>query len=88
MAIVILSHKVENFKKWKSIYDQDVERRTKAGLKEIVVGQKADEPNMVYMIFETNDTSKVKEMIDDPSLKEIMDEAGVISKPELIIIEE
>lgn len=88
MAIVILKHKVENFKKWKPYYDNDRERRQKAGLKEIICGQDSEEPNMVYMIFESNDPSQVRKMIHDPELKEVMDEAGVIERPELIIIEE
>ena len=88
MPTVIISHKVENYKKWKEIYDRDEERRSQAGLREISAGQKADEPNIVYMVFEASDSNKVKEMMQDQNLKDLMDEAGVISKPELIIIEE
>lgn len=87
MPTVIISHKVENYKKWREIYEQDKERHSQAGLREIVAGQKTDEPNMVYMIFEASDAAKVKEMMQDEQLKDLMDEAGVISKPELIIIE-
>lgn len=88
MPTVIIAHKVENYKKWREIYDRDEERRSQAGLREIKAGQKAGEPNMVYMIFEASDANKVKEMMQDQDLKDLMDEAGVISKPELIIIEE
>lgn len=87
MAVVILTHKVENYQKWKPIYDQDEERRKKAGLKEIICGQKSDEPNNVYMVFETSEPNKAKEMLKDPELKDVMDEAGVITKPEIIVIE-
>lgn len=87
MPTVIISHKVENYKKWKEIYDRDEERRSQAGLREISVGQKSDEPNMVYMVFDSSDPEKVKDMMQDPNLKDLMDDAGVISKPELIILE-
>lgn len=87
MAVVILNHKVESYQKWKPIYDKDSERREKAGLMEIICGQKSDEPNNVYMVFETSDPGKAKEMIKDPELKEVMDEAGVITKPEIIVIQ-
>lgn len=87
MAVVILTHKVENYQKWKPIYDKDVERRKKAGLKEIICGQKSGEPNNVYMIFESSDPNKAKEMLNDTELKGLMDDAGVISKPEIIVIE-
>lgn len=87
MAIVILTHKVENFNKWKPYYDRDVERRKNAGLKEIICGKNSEEPNVVYMVFESNDPPRVREMLKDPELKEIMEEAGVLEKPELIVIE-
>lgn len=88
MAVVILNHKVENYQKWKPIYDRDVERRKKADLKEIICGQKDGEPNNVYMVFEAGDPAKVRDMLKDPELKEVMDEAGVISKPDMIVVEE
>lgn len=87
MAVVILTHKVENYQKWKPIYDKDEDRRKQAGLKEIICGQKSDEPNNVYMVFETSEPSKAREMLKDPELKDVMDEAGVITKPEIIVIE-
>ena len=88
MAVVILKHKVENYKKWKSYYDKDVDRRQNAGLKEIICGKDSEEPNMVYMIFESNDPARAREMLQDTDLKEVMDEAGVLERPDLVIIEE
>ncbi len=88
MAVIILKHKVENYKKWKPYYDKDVKRRQQAGLKEIICGRDTEEPNRVYMIFESNDPTGVQNMLKDPELKEVMEEAGVLEKPELIIVEE
>lgn len=87
MSIIILKHKVENYKNWRLFYDQDKARRDRAGLNEIICGQRTDEPNLVYMIFESSDAGKVREMLKDPELKDLMEDAGVISKPELIILE-
>lgn len=87
MSIIILKHKVENYKKWRPFYDEDKARRAKAGLSEIICGQQRDEPNMVYMIFESSDLEKAREMLKDEELKDLMEDAGVISRPELIVIE-
>ncbi|MEG9326483.1 hypothetical protein V6B16_00910 [Salinimicrobium catena] len=87
MAVVIVKHKVENYKKWEGFYNDDVQRRQNAGLKEIVHGRNVDSPNEVYLIFESDDAMKAKEFLRDPELKEVMDEAGVLDKPEMIILE-
>jgi hypothetical protein len=85
MAIIILNHDVKDFATWKPYYDADSDRRKNLGLKEIAVGTKSDNPQKVYMIWE-GDPSNLEKMINDPELKDLMDEAGVISRPEFIVI--
>jgi hypothetical protein len=86
MATIIISHPVADYSAWRPIYDADVSRRDNAGLQEIAVGQKSDDPKMVYMIWKTDDVSGVEQMLKDPSLAEKMKEAGVTGPPELTII--
>ena len=88
MAVVILKHKVENYKKWEAIYNQDVQRRQNTGMKELTHGRDVDSPNEVYMIFETNEVVRARELMLDSELKELMEEAGVLGKPEMVIIEQ
>lgn len=87
MATVILNHKVKDFASWKVGYDADSPRRQGGGLKEIAVGEKQGEPGMAYMIWDVQDTSVISKMMADPGLQEAMEKGGVISKPEMIIIE-
>jgi len=84
MAIIIMSHDVKDFASWKSVYDADVERRQKAGFKELAVGTQADKPQRVFMIWEGE--ALPDQMMQDPELKEKMAEAGVISAPEFTVI--
>lgn len=85
MATIILSHDVKGFASWKPHYDSDAARRENVGLKEIAVGTKSDDPNKVYMIWEGSPEGLDK-MLHDPGLKEKMELAGVISPPEITII--
>ena len=85
MAIIILNHDVKDFKSWKPYYDADASRREKAGLKELAVGTASDNPNKVYMIWE-GDPSPLDQMMKDPELAELMKTAGVISRPEFLVI--
>jgi len=85
MAIIIVSHDVKDFASWRPHYDGDVARRQNAGLKEIAVGTQSENPNKVFMIWEGNPAGLDK-MLQDPGLKEKMEVAGVISQPEITII--
>ena len=85
MSIIILSHDVKDFASWKPHYDGDVARRENVGLKEIAVGTKSDDPNKVIMIWEGK-SEGLDKMLQDPGLKEKMEVAGVLSPPEITII--
>lgn len=86
MATIILNHRVKDFSNWKELYDRDSGRRTSAGLKELKVGAKSNDPDHVYVIWETEDVSVVEQMLSDPDLKNKMEEAGVISAPEVVVL--
>ena len=79
MATIIANHKVKNYVTWKRVYDAGSWRREAAGLKEIKVSGTSDDPNHVYMIWETNDLEKFKKMMEDPDLKAKEEEGVVIS---------
>jgi hypothetical protein len=85
MATIILSHDVKDFATWKPHYDADKARRQNAGFKEIAVGTKSDDPKNVIMIWE-GEPAAVDQMLKDPALKEKMEAAGVISPPEITIV--
>ena len=87
MATIILNHRVKDYTSWKAGYDGDKARRDGAGLKEIAVGQKAGDPGMVYMVWQVADISVINKMMADPDLQRTMQEAGVISAPEAVVIE-
>jgi hypothetical protein len=86
MQTVILKHRVSDYDQWITRYDTDAPRVFKAGLREIKIGPKSDDTNLVYMIWETIDATKIQELVKDPLLLEWMRNAGVISEPELVII--
>ncbi|MES2703411.1 MAG: DUF3764 family protein [Bacteroidota bacterium] len=86
MATVIVNHRVKDFATWKPLYDSDAPMRTQAGFKELAVGERQDDPGMVYLIWEVADTNVVEGMMADPALQARMQEAGVISAPEVVIL--
>ena len=86
MATVILNHKVEDYKKWRSVFDLDIRRRKEAGMQNEKVFRSADDPNHIYIVAEVADPSTTAKMMNDPDLAAKMKEGGVISKPSVTIL--
>jgi len=86
MVTIILNHKVSDYKAWKKRYDADAPRREKAKLKEVYVGPNAEDPNNVYIIFQTSNAAAFEKMVKDPELKAVMKEAGVVGQPKVTML--
>jgi len=80
MSVVIITHKVADYGVWKPYYDDDSQNRENFGFKELICGQKSDDPNTIYAIFETENPEVVNQMFADPEMERKMQEAGVTSK--------
>ncbi len=87
MATIILNHRVKDYNLWKPLYDSDLARRTSAGLTELAVGQKAGDPGNVFIVWQAQDASIIQKMMSDPDLQKAMQEGGVISAPEVTVID-
>ncbi len=81
-----VSHAIENYERWKKIFDEDEPIRAEAGLELRAISTNADDPNMVNIMFATNDIDKAKEVINSEELKKRMTEAGVRSEPEFTVL--
>ena len=86
MATVILNHKVEDYKKWRPVFDSDGRRRKEAGMTNERVFRSAEDPNHIFIIADVADPSITAKMMSDPDLAAKMKEGGVISKPSVTIL--
>lgn len=86
MSLVLINHKVKDFNAWKPYFDADRDRRSAAGLKEVYLTRKSDEPNNVFVLFETNDVDKAQKMMEDPNLQKVMEQAGVLGPPTITVL--
>ena len=87
MPSVIVSHRVNEFGAWKEKFDADKSRREAAGISDLVVGRKSEDPNLIYLVFGVDDLSVMHDFVADPATKAIMAEAGVISEPEAVFLD-
>lgn len=82
MPYLLIRHKVSDFSKWKASYDSHQPARQEAGLTEKYVLRTIDDPSEVVLFFEVKDIEKAKEFGASPGLREAMQKAGVVDKPD------
>ena len=83
---IINTVEVKDFANFKKGFDAGAPVRDKAGIKVIGLFQSVDNPNMVTVVEEAASTESAKAFFSDPKAKEAMEKSGVISKPELKIL--
>ena len=87
MARIFLTHKVKDYDQWREGYDADRERRQAAGLKEGGHFHSGDDRNSFLIVWDTEvgvaeANDMVTGMLADESLAKLMEEAGVLEKPD------
>ena len=85
MTTIFLQHRVADYDTWRPIYDGDIERRDAAELQEVGVFRKAGDENLVLLVWSTDNIEGFKAMLSSEELKAKMQEAGVVSEPEVWI---
>ena len=82
--------KVEDYAKWKSDFDREdsIAARKAAGEKSYQIFQTVDDPNNIVLLFGEDNLEKVREFMQSEKLREAMQQAGVIGKPDSYLLEE
>jgi hypothetical protein len=81
--MMVVTHKVANFAKWKTSYDEHDSMRLANGIHNYVVGRGIEDSNMVLVAVKVDDIDKAKSFSKDPSLKKAMQKGGVIGSPSM-----
>ncbi len=88
MAHILVHHKIEEYNKWKSAFDNHANIRSEHGSMGGKIFRNADDPNHIFVLLEINSIENGKKFAQSDSLKEAMKEAGVVSLPEIYFAEE
>jgi len=86
MTQMIIRHKVVDFDKWKTAYEEHQSERQGAGLKDLHLWRNMDDPNEVIVMFEASDVAKARDFAGSSDLKEKMLAAGVQGAPDIIFL--
>jgi hypothetical protein len=81
--MLIVKHKVGDFDKFLSSYEQHDSLRRANGIRSYVIGRGVEDPNMVLVATKVDDTAKAKAFGKSSHLKQAMQKAGVTGKPDI-----
>ena len=84
--MIVIMHKVSNFEKWKSAYDEHDSARLASGVHNFVIARGAEDSNMVLVALKIDDTTKAKAFGKDPGLKKAMQKGGVTGTPSISFV--
>ncbi len=86
MPHLLVRHIVADFAKWKPVYDTHLAARQTAGLREKNLWRGVDNPNEVVLLFEAEDLKRAQAFTASPDLREAMQKAGVVGKPDILFL--
>jgi hypothetical protein len=86
MMYVLIRHKVADFGKWKQAYDADITSRQRAGLKETHLLHNVQDHEEVVLLLEVADLQKAMEFCHSSDLRDTMQKAGVVTKPDMMFL--
>jgi hypothetical protein len=86
---VTVTHKVKDFDAWLKVFDAEgTATRAGYGLSDAVLAQAIGDSNTVHIVFDITDMAKAKARVNDPALKKLMTDAGVIGAPKIVFYKE
>jgi len=88
MSYMLVRHKVEDYSKWKPIFDEHGAVRKTAGCKGGIVFRNSDAPNEVIILFKWDNKENARKFSEAADLRETMQKAGVIDKPDIYFLDE
>jgi len=79
--MIVAMHKVKDFAKWKTSYNENDSLRLANGVHSFVIGRGLQDSNMVFAVLRVDDVKKAKGFAKSPSLKKAMQKGGVMGGP-------
>ena len=88
MPLIYGKHKVRDYDHWRTHFDADQDRIHRVGAKTLSVMRSTADPNEVHFVFDAPDLAAFAGEMETPELAKIMQDAGVLEKPTIYILQE
>ena len=87
MAYILVRHKVNDYNKWKPVFDEHGAVRKTIGSKGGYLFRNIDDPNEVVMYIEVDDVAKAREFVKSEDLRQTMERSGVVGQPDIFFLD-
>ncbi len=88
MPFVLVRDKIEDYAKWKPLFDEYGATRKANGCMGERLFRNADNPNDLVILLEWDDLEKVRRFTQSQGLREQMQHAGVVGQPDVCFLNE
>ena len=88
MIYLMAIQKVEDFNKWKKVFDEHGTTRRDMGSKGAEILRDSSRPNEIVVITKWEDEDAAKKFSSSHDLKNVMEKAGVVGFPELRFLDD
>jgi heme-degrading monooxygenase HmoA len=88
MSTLLVHHKVEDYAKWRPVFDEMGAARKAHGATGWRVLRDAADPNDIVILTEFPDADSARRYAQAPELREAMQRAGVTVRPEVLFLNE
>ena len=78
MFAMLVRNQVEDYSRWKSVFDSQDSAAREAGLILTDLWQDVEDQNNVFFVFRVSDLKKARAFVSDPKSAEVGKAAGVI----------
>lgn len=88
MAYMIVTHKVQDFDKWKIVFDEHSVTRKANGGQGGYLFRSDKDPNEVVVVLKWDDITRARQFAKSDDLKYVMQKAGVIGQPDIYFFQD
>ena len=86
MTTLLCRNKVEDFGRWKKVFDSHLEAQRNSGLRIKNVWQNLEDATEVFMLFDVDDLAKAKGFIHSAQVPDAQKASGMTAKPEMFFL--
>ena len=87
MAYVLIRHTVEDYDRWKPVFDADGVNREQASSRGGYVFRNQANPNETLVLLEVADPAAMEAFSHSPALREAMGRGGVVAPPDVVFLD-
>ena len=88
MPYMLVRHNVEDYEKWKPVFDEHQSTRRESGGKGGYLFRNADDPNETLILLAWEDLEDARRFAQSQDLRETMQRAGVADQADIYYLEE